>query len=101
MVRFNQKLSQLECIYQIAPAVVEHADPIHISDYIHHMFENKCTYGIDFDELDKSWFIQFSKNNPIQAKRFISNTLSESGFIVSGKSIMEGIDTFNKGFTDD
>lgn len=101
MARFNKHLSQLEAIYGVAPAVVSQADPTHISDYIHHMFENKSEYGIESDRLDKFWFVEFSHKNPKQAHKFVNNALNEAGHIVSHNSIMEGIQKFSEGFSYD
>ena len=98
MARFNKKLSQLEAVYQIAPPIVEVADPVQISDYIHHMFENKNEYGIESEELDKVWFVEFSGRNKNNASKFVHTALQESGFMISKQSILEGIEVFNQGF---
>lgn len=98
MSRFNKVLSQLECIHQIAKPVTEQADPLLISDTIHHIFENKSAYGLNGNDLTVEWFAQFSERNPKHAMKFIDNILQENGHIVSKKCIIEAIDLYNKEF---
>lgn len=91
---FNKKLSQLEAMYQVAPPVKRSEDPIHVADFIHHVFENQKEY--DLEGLEKDWFVHYATNYPERSFRMINGLLETNGHMVSKKSILEGIDTFRK-----
>lgn len=94
MSKFNKKLSQMESIYNIAPPVVEQVEPVFVSDFIHHVFENSATY--DIEPFSKKWFKNYASRSANGSFKFVDNLLQESGHIVSRKSILEGITEFSK-----
>lgn len=96
--RFNKILSQLECVYQIAPPVVESVNATNVSDFIHAVFENKDKYGIGNTSFSAEWFSDFSERCQPTAVKFIDRILNENGHSVSGKVILEGIAKYNEGF---
>jgi len=93
-MKFNKQLSQLEAIYQVAKPVVKTAEPIHISDFIHHMFESQ--ENIREAGLTKEWFFNYSTKNMGKAINFVNNVLQENDHIIAKKSILEGIQRFQK-----
>jgi len=94
MSRFNKHLSQLEAIYGVAEPVLKSADPVHVSDFIHYVFENEDTYGLQ--GLDKEWFCSFSNLNESNATNFVNNLLHKEGHLINKTSIVEGISNFKK-----
>ena len=94
MPKFNKVLSQLEAIHQIAPPVVRQEDPILISDFIHHIFENANDYGIN--HLSKEWLNGMSNKDSSIAVNFVGNILEQQGHLLSRKSILEGINNFKQ-----
>lgn len=98
--KFNRILSQLECVHGIAKPVPVTGDPVHISDFIHTVFESKESYGLEGTLFTPEWFSEFSDLNKMHAAKFVHNLLQENGHIVSQKTILEGIDKFNEGFED-
>ena len=87
----------MESMYAIANPVPVTGDPLHVSDFIHTIFENE-EYGMDGTGLTPEWFSEFSEKNRSGAIKMISNFLQENGHIVSQKTIIEGIEKFNEGF---
>lgn len=94
MSRFNKHLSQLEAIFEVAEPVLKPADPIHVSDFIHHVFENSDAYGLE--GLDKEWFCSYTSLNESNATNFINNLLQGDGHLINKPSITEGISNFIK-----
>lgn len=94
MSRFNKKLSQLEAIYEVADPVLKPADPVHIADFIHHVFENSEKFGLM--GLDKEWFCAYKNLNESKAINFVNNLLQGQGHLVNSQSILEGINNFIK-----
>jgi len=94
MKKFNEKLSQLEATYGVAPPVVESQDSLKISDFIHHIFENQEKYNLK--GLSKEWFIGLSGRDKKGSVNLINNVLQENGNLISKKSILEGIEHFKK-----
>jgi hypothetical protein len=94
MSRFNKHLSQLEAIYEVATPVMKSADPVHVSDFIHYIFENTDTY--DITGLDKDWFCAYTSINESKSVNFINNLLQGQGHLVTKESILEGINHFVK-----
>ena len=84
MKKFNKKLSQLEAVYQVAGPVVEQAEPLQISDFIHHVFENQESYGVNWS-LGPAQFVTTDD---------IFNLLEQRGHIVSKQVITEGIEIY-------
>lgn len=96
MAKFNKILSQMEAIHGIAKPVVRQEDPVMISDFIHHVFENSNDYGIE--HLSKEWLNHISNKDKSIAMNFVSGLLEQQGHILSRKSILEGIDNFKQEF---
>ena len=94
MSRFNKHLSQLEAIYEVAEPVVKSTEPVHVSDFIHYVFENSDEY--ELKGLDKEWFCSYVNLNESKAVNFVNNLLQKQGHLVSRKSIMEGVSMFIK-----
>ena len=92
MSRFNKQLSQLEAIYEVAEPVIKSTDPVHVSDFIHYVFENSDKYGLA--GLDKEWFCNYKSINESRALNFINNLLQGQGHLVSQSSILEGVNKF-------
>lgn len=95
--KFNKILAQLECINSIEK-VRKDVEPLYISDFIHHVFENKEEYGLGGTTLNAEWFSEFSEVNKESATKMISNILESKGHRVESNAILEGIDLYNKGF---
>jgi hypothetical protein len=87
MVKVNKKLSRLESLYQVN----EKADPIHISDFIHHVFENQEAFQLEGEAVSKEWFHKTPK-----AFNFVDSMLRQNGHAVDKQSILEGIDLFRE-----
>ena len=94
MSRFNKQLSQLEAIYEVAEPVIKDIDPVHVSDFIHHVFENTDSY--ELSGLDKEWFHSYINLNESKAVNFVNNLLQNQGHLISKKSILEGVKEFYK-----
>lgn len=94
MSQFNKQLSQLEAIYEVAEPVVKNIDPVHVSDFIHHIFENNNSHQLN--GLDKEWFHSYINLNESKAVNFVNNLLQKQGHLISKKSILEGIKEFSK-----
>ena len=73
MSRFNKQLSQLEAIFEVAEPVIKDTDPVHVTDFIHYVFENNNTYGLQ--SLDKEWFCSYATLNESNAVNFVNNPL--------------------------
>lgn len=87
----------MESMYAIAAPVPVSGDPMHVSDFIHTIFENE-EYGLTGTGLTPEWFCEFSEKNNPRAIKMINNFLQENGHIVSQKTIIDGIEKFNEGF---
>ena len=94
MSRYNKHLSQLEAMFEVAEPVLKSVDPVHVSDFIHYVFENTSKY--DLDGLDKEWFCSYVNLNENKAVNFVNNLLEDQGHLVAKKSILEGVNTFKK-----
>ena len=94
MPKFNKILSQLEAVHQIAKPVVRQEDPVMISDFIHHVFENADDYGVN--HLSKDWLTSISSKDKKLAVNFVNGMLEQQGHLLSKKSILEGIDNFKQ-----
>lgn len=95
MTKFNKRLSQLEATYQISKPVLTHESPTVISTFIKDMFKNSSKYDV-LGELDKEWFSMYSSIDINKATNLIFNILQEHGYLISKKSILEGIYLYNK-----
>lgn len=94
MPKFNKVLSQLESMYQISKPVVRDENPILISDFIHHIFENSQEYGIE--HLSSDWMDGIKLKDEKMAVNFVNGLLEQNGHLISRKSILEGIKHFSK-----
>lgn len=81
-------------MYCVAPPVVKPQDSLHISDFIHHVFENQEQY--DLRGLSKEWFIGLTNRDTKESIKLINKALQETGNIISKKCILEGIEHFKK-----
>lgn len=79
-------------MFQIENQVAKTANPLDISDFIHHAFDNPTEYKLE--GITKEWFILESIKHPSKATNIVFNLLQENGHIVSKKSILEGIEVF-------
>jgi len=77
---FNKKLSQLEAIYQVEKPVA--ADPLHISDFIHHVFENQEKYEV-------TW-----QPDIMVTSHDVRKLLESRGYNISTETIKKGIGIF-------
>lgn len=92
---FNKNLSKLEAMFEVENEVVKKAAPLDISDFIHYVFDNPEKYKLE--GITKEWFILESMKDSKKATSIIFNLLQENGFLVSKKSILEGIEVFKNG----
>lgn len=99
MPKFNRILSAMEATHSVKPPIVEAVDPIYVSDFIHHVFENVNDFGVD--GLSKEWFCEYATRLPTRALSFVGGLLEEKGHIVSRKSLCEGITMFSMEETED
>jgi len=74
---FNKKLSQLESIYQIGKPIK--ANPLHISDFVMHVFENQAMYNVKWNP------------DTMVTAHTVHNLLESRGHNISIESIKEGI----------
>lgn len=91
-MKFSKKLSQLESLYEVAKPVVSTENPVFISDFIHHAFENPADFKLE--GISKRWFQNLSQRDMAQATTIVQNLLQENGHLISRTSIMEGIEAF-------
>jgi len=91
-MKFNRKLARLESLYGVKTNKAVEAEPLQISDFIHHIFENSSKYNVE--DINKDWFRSVCSKNPDTATKIVKNVLMENGFNVSSKSIVEGIEIF-------
>jgi hypothetical protein len=91
-MKFNKKLARLESLYGVKSNKAMHTDPIYVSDFIHHIFENSEKFKLD--NISKDWFKSLCNKTPDTASKMIKNILLESGFNVSTNCITEGIEIF-------
>ena len=91
-MRFNRVLSALEAVHGVASPVVKSADPVLISDFIHHVFENASDYNID--GLSKEWFSNLACKQPTKAVSFVGGFLEEQGHLVSRQALHEAVNIF-------
>lgn len=89
---FNKNLSKLEAMFEVENEVVKKAIPLDISDFIHYVFDNPEKYKLE--GITKEWFILESMKDPKKATNIIFNLLQENGFLISKKSILEGVEMF-------
>ena len=85
MVKINKKLARLESVYQVAREI----DPVYVSDFIHYVFENKELFNLAGEGVTEEWLGVTPK-----AFEFVDNMLRLKGFVVSEKSILEGLNIF-------
>lgn len=91
-MRFNKKMSQMESLYEVAKPVVQPVDPIFVSDFIHHAFENPAQYQLE--GISKKWFQDLVSKDLPKATAMVDNLLQENGHLVSKNSILEGVEAF-------
>ena len=92
VMKFSKKLAKLESLYGLKRKKSMVTDPIYVSDFIHHIFENAEKYR--FENISKDWFKSLCAKEPTSASKIIKNVLMENGFNVSGNCINEGIEIF-------
>jgi hypothetical protein len=93
-VKFNRVLSQLEAVYQVAKPVLKPAEPLQVSDFIHHLIENQGKYQLE--GWTEEEFVEYSNKNLNNSVDFINNILQKKGHFIARKSIVEGIEHFKK-----